>query len=302
MAEIASLVLCAGLGTRLAPLTAWRAKPLVPVGDRPAVGHVVERVRPVSRVVVVNAHHRAEDVEAYARANGLVVSREDELLGTAGAVSHARARLGEGDVLVWNGDMLGAPDVAGLVARHARAAARGGVATMLVAPRADGGGNVGIDAEGWVTRIRREASRPGEVRSADFLGVHVLGPALRRACPPSGDIVSTAYLPLLAEGARVAALDCDARFVDIGTPRAYLEANRAWLAERGLRAWAHPTARVEAGVLLEGSIVGEGAVVRGEGALADCVVWPRAEARAPLARHVVALEGAVAVGLDGEEP
>src|SRR5262249_6992810 len=91
VAGVPSLLWGAGLGPRLAPLSAWRAKPLVPVGDRPAVAHVVERVRGVSRVVVVNAHHRAEDVAAYARAEGLVVSRETELLGTAGAVSHARA-------------------------------------------------------------------------------------------------------------------------------------------------------------------------------------------------------------------
>ena len=63
----AAMVLCAGLGTRLRPLTDEMAKPMVPVGDRPAVAHVVAQVRlAVPSRIVVNVHHRPADVRAWA--------------------------------------------------------------------------------------------------------------------------------------------------------------------------------------------------------------------------------------------
>ncbi len=292
---VATLLLAAGLGTRLAPLSSWCAKPLVPIGDRPAIAHIVERVRPFSRVVVVNAHHRAQDVEAYARDAGLVVSREVELAGTAGALARASELLGGGDVLVWNGDMIGELDVEALLGAHAGDAARGALATLAVRLRDDAAGTTGLDPRGDVVRIRREACRAGETRTADFLGIYVLGDALRCSVPVFGDVVAETFLPAIRSGGRLAAFACDAPFVDVGTPRAYLDANLGWLARRGETAWTGAAASVEAGVTLERAIVGAGARVVGRGALERCVVWPGAEARAPLAEAIVAPEGVVTV-------
>src|SRR5258706_15827748 len=102
----ATMILCAGLGSRLRPLSDWRAKPLVPVGDRPAVAHVLDRVRAAGAPrVVVNAHHRADDVRAFLPRD-IALSHEADLLGTAGGVAHAASLLGDGDVVVWNGDIL----------------------------------------------------------------------------------------------------------------------------------------------------------------------------------------------------
>src|SRR5215472_12403699 len=83
-----TMILCAGHGTRLKPLSDWCAKPLVPVGDAPALAHILACVRRAHAPrIVVNAHHRAEDIRAFSRAQGdLVVSDEPELLGTAGGV------------------------------------------------------------------------------------------------------------------------------------------------------------------------------------------------------------------------
>src|SRR5262249_14397806 len=151
-----ALVLCAGLGTRLRPLTDLLAKPLVPVGDRPALAHVLDRLEASAELVnvAVNAHHRAHDVVRFAEARSaatgraIAVSREDELLGTAGGVARAAAlgMLGDrgDDVLVYNGDILCAFDVPALLAAHAIVGAC--AATLAVEPRAVGSGNVGIDA------------------------------------------------------------------------------------------------------------------------------------------------------------
>ena len=75
---------------------------------------------------------------------------------------------------------------------------------------------------------------------------------------------------------------------DIGTTESYLDANLAWLAERGLASYVGPGARVADGVVLDRAVVGEGATVTGRGVLARCVVWPGASAVAPLEGLVIA--------------
>lgn len=263
----AAMVLCAGLGTRLRPLTEHCAKPLVPVGDRPAVAHVAPRLAAFP-VRVLNVHHRPEDLEAWARMQDIAVSREVDLLGTAGGVAHARSLLGEGDVLVWNGDILCDLDVDALVAAH-RADA-----TLAVVARADGTGNVGIDDEGRIVRLRKE--RFGvETRSADFIGIHVVGAQLRDSLPASGCLVGDVYLPALARGVELRAHVVDVPFSDIGSIAQYVAANHAWLARRGAKEWAADDADVSAPI--DGSIVGSGARV--DAAARRCIVWPGAQVR-----------------------
>lgn len=279
-----AMVLCAGLGTRLRPLTEWRAKPMVPVGDRPAVEHVFDRLGGLGRRVV-NVHHRPEDVEQWARGRGVAVSREVELLGTAGGVAHARALLGEGDVLVWNGDILCALDAGALARAHA---ASGAEATLAVVPRARGEGNVGLAGDGRVVRLRKQ-SFGEEARGADFLGIHVLGAALREALPATGCLVGDVYIPALARGVRLGSFEPGVPFTDVGSIAEYVAANRAWLAERGLDSWASPASVQNAPI--DGSIVGEGARI--DAPARRCIVWPGAHVREPIADAIVTPQGVV---------
>ncbi len=293
---VATLILSAGLGTRLAPLSSWCAKPLVPIGDRPAIAHIVDQLRlhELGGPIVVNAHHRADQVAAYARSAGLEVSREDELLGTGGGLRAAGELLGPGDVLVWNGDMIGKLDVGALVAAHARDVVhRDVVATLVVQRRADPLGNTGLDAHGDVVRLRRETCRDGEEQTADFLGIYVVGDSLRGGLPAKGDIIAEAFLPAMRSGSRVASFATDAAFLDVGTPSAYLEANLRWLAERGTSRWAGRGVLVDAGATLDRVVLGDGASVEGAGRVEACVVWPGAVLHAPMERAFVAREGIV---------
>jgi mannose-1-phosphate guanylyltransferase len=289
---IPAIVLCAGLGTRIRPLTDACAKPLVPIGDRPILAHVVDRIRGAAAgargVIVVNAHHRADDIRAFARGAGLVVSEERDLLGTAGGVAHAAGALGAGEVLVWNGDILVDVDLAQLVAAHAGS---GALATLAVVPAARGEGTVGIDDAGRIVRLRRETCAPGESRGGEFVGVHVIGAELRAGLPTTGCLVGDVYLPALRRGARLAAFDGPAAFEDIGSPARYLAANIAWLGARD--AWIGAGASIDPAVRLVRSVVGAGARVVGSGALERCVVWSGAVARAPLVGAIVAPAGTV---------
>ena len=284
------MVLAAGLGSRLRPLTTATPKPLVPVGDRPVLAHVLDHLAlgGVARIVV-NAHYGAEALTAFVAGRaGCTVSHESELLGTAGGVARAAVALGRGPVLVWNADILAGIDIASLVAAHA--ASRPREAKLVVQPRERGQGSVGLDHDGWVVRLRGERARgaaSAEASGGEFVGVHVLGEGLRGTLPGRGCLVGDVYIPALMRGARLASFRWNAPFYDIGSIEAYQAANLAWLVRRGLVSWTGLGATVAPGVTLAGSVVGDGATVVGRGSLERCVVWPGAAAEAPLEDTVV---------------
>jgi mannose-1-phosphate guanylyltransferase len=290
MGALTAMVLSAGHGTRLRPLTDHLPKPLVPVGDRSVLEHVVSHLRAYDAAtrVVVNAHHLAAPLGALCAREHIEVSVEQALLGTAGGVRHAAPLLGAGATLVWNGDILSDIDVGALLSAHVELDAR---ATLAVVARAAGEGNVGFDARGRVTRLRSETTGPGEERGGDFTGVHVLGERLRETLPPSGCLVGDVYLPLLREGGALCVHVVDARFSDVGTPGAYLDENLAWLSRTGRDAWVGEGARVTAEVVR--SVVGAGAEVRA--AIEACVVWPGAIVEEPARRALVGPWGVLAV-------
>jgi mannose-1-phosphate guanylyltransferase len=287
-----AMILAAGLGTRLRPLSDELPKPLLPVGDRPAVAHIAAALAAAGiEEAVLNTHHLAE---AFAGLAGLPLSlriiHETEILGTAGGVAHAAPLLGDGDVVIWNGDILADVDVKALIAAHR---AEGAASTLAVAPRAAGEGTVGIGDDGRVVRLRGQ--RFGEeVTSGDFLGVRVLGPALRARLPAPGCFIDDGYLPALREGRRLATFAVPGPWDDIGTVGAYLAANARWLLRTGLGSHVGAGARVDPGVDLTGTVVGAGAVVRGAGALTRSVIWPGARAEAPLDGAVVTTRGTIA--------
>jgi mannose-1-phosphate guanylyltransferase len=280
------MVLAAGLGSRLRPLTEILPKPLVPVGDRPALAHVLDRLAEAGLArVVVNAHHGRDQLQRFLEARGVVMSAEPDLLGTAGGVANASPLLGPGDILIWNADILARVDIGALIAAHRGDPPR--AATLVVQPRERGAGSVGLDADGRVVRLRTQRVDE-ETRGGEFLGVHVLSERLRKGLPERGCLVGDVYIPAMKHGARLQAFECEAPFFDIGTVDRYLEANLDWLASRGLSSWVDRGAVLAPGVTLDGTLVGAAAAVSGDGTLERCVVWPGASVDAPLADAVVA--------------
>ncbi len=295
-----AMILCAGLGTRLRPLTDALPKPLVWLGDRPLLAHILDRLAlaDVDRVVL-NTHHLAERFEARLFAElpfEVTIVHEPRILGTAGGVAAAALALGPGDVLVWNGDILATFDVGSLQRAHARAKAAGAIATLAVSFRHPiearvGEGTVGLGEDGSVVRLRGETFGR-EVRGADFVGVQILGEAARARLPGEGCLVGDVVLPALRAGERVAARGVVARFCDLGTIEVYLEENLRWIADHG-GSWVGKDVHVEPAVSVTTSVLGDGVTVRGRGEIRDVVAWPGATFEAPLERAVVLPSGAV---------
>ncbi|HEU4405042.1 MAG TPA: NDP-sugar synthase [Polyangiaceae bacterium] len=285
----AAMILAAGLGTRLRPLSDELAKPLVPVGDEPLLARVARRLAAAgAERAVVNVFHRPADFEGRGPwPLPLAFSYERDLLGTAGGIARAREHFGGRDVVVCNGDIEAEVELAALEGRLASA---GASAVLAVRPGLPGGGAVGVGEGGRVVRLR--GFRRGDERwGGTYVGVAALSAALVASLPERGCLVGDALGPLVAAGGVVLALPYEGPFYDVGSAEGYLGANLAWLERRGPGSFVGRGARVSPEVRLERCVVGEGALVEGRGELRECVLWPGARASAPLERSVVSAEG-----------
>ncbi len=284
-----ALVLAAGRGERLRPLTLELPKPLLPVAGRPLIAWSFAALRAAGvRAAAVNLHHLGDTIrngfpEGFGRGRrrlDLVWSPEPELLGTGGALPPlADFFAGAPAVVVINGDSLCRWPLDRLLARHARGDA---AATLLVARRADRGrfgGGVAID------RGRIVAFRPTALAHAAaptrrvFAGAAVLDPSLIAQLPggPS-DIVSALYEPLLAAGATIAAVETARPWHDLGTPARYLEGALAGalagLAPRQPR--IDRTAQIAPGARVRSSMVEAEVRIGSRARLDRCLVLPGA--------------------------
>ena len=230
-----AMVLCAGFGTRLRPLTDKVPKPLVPLCGVPLLRYNFALLKGAGvSEVIVNTHHLGAEMEkgaqeiALALGLAMSVSREEKhILGTGGGVRRAAAMLGAGTFFLLNGDMLFDVDLAQALEAHRKA---GAVATMVLAPYPKGAtyGAVEVDAEMNVRRIagRGAPVEPG-LRKMHFTGVHVVEPELIARLPAEGesDINRTAYVRLIHEGARVHGYLQGGYWGDLGAPKSLLRAN-----------------------------------------------------------------------------
>lgn len=172
-AVASALVLTAGLGTRLRPLTYCRAKPAVPVAGSPLIRRLLQWLEAQGvRDLVLNLHYKPETItREVGDGSDLGVrvrySWEPRLLGTAGGPRRALPLLGAPRFFIVNGDTLSDIPLAQLVTAHARSGAR---VTLAVVPNPNPRkyGGVAADEAGWV----RGFTRPGDPRPAwHFVGV-----------------------------------------------------------------------------------------------------------------------------------
>lgn len=222
--ELAGVVLAAGAGTRLRPLTRLRPKALCPVANVALLDHALARIRALCAAVAVNAHHHADQIAAHLRDADPSVHLSVEqpvALGTAGALGQLRPWIAGRPVLAANADAWLGGDPA---------------ATMEAL------------VEGWDGQRARllcvDTGGPSDFGSRRYAGACLLPWRLVEslAAVPSG-LYEASWRDEHAAG-RLELVTTDAPFVDCGTPRDYLLAN---LTASGGR-----------------SVVGQGAVVEGE--------------------------------------
>lgn len=289
---VRGVILAAGFGLRLRPLTNEMPKPLLPIAGRPILARTLDRLaRAGCQAVAINLHHLGEKIraamgDAY-RGMPIEYFDEPEILGTLGALPPMRNFLRPaGLVILVNGDSLCRWPVESLIERHRATGAR---ATLLLATRPDPaelGGGVGVDRGGRIVQMRDAPAAGVVARRRVFSGMHVFAPELlAEVSEGPADIVESLYLPLLARGERIESFATRALWHDLGTRQRYLDGALAWVAGRPGGGWISPAAeispkasidrsiieagcRIETGatiersVLLSGTAIGAGSVLR----------------------------------------
>lgn len=229
-----AMVMAAGLGKRMRPLTATRPKPLIKVSGKALLDHVFDRLRAAGvKRAVVNVHYLADAVEAHlqARVKDIEVVISDErgrLMETGGGLVQARALLGDKPFLVVNSDNLwldGPTD-----AIRALAAAWDDErmdALLLLVPLAranlhGGQGDFHLDAHGRITGRRK----PGRVAPFVYTGVQILSPRVI-ADWPEGPFSTMLFWERAIEAGRAYGLVHQGLWFDVGTPGAVKAAEAA---------------------------------------------------------------------------
>jgi MurNAc alpha-1-phosphate uridylyltransferase len=221
-----AMVMAAGLGKRMRPLTATKPKPLIDVAGKPLLDHVLDRLRTAGvRKVVVNVHYLPDALEAHLknRADGLEVVISDEralLLETGGGLVHAQSMIDCDPFLAVNSDNLwvdGPADTLKLLASHWDSARMD--ALLLLVPQARAMNHRGL-GDFHMDRLGR-LRRRGKARVAPFVytGVQMVSKALLREAPEGAFSTNILWDRAIAEGRCFGAVHQGLWF-DVGTPEA----------------------------------------------------------------------------------
>jgi MurNAc alpha-1-phosphate uridylyltransferase len=233
-----AMVLAAGLGVRMRPLTDAKPKPLVQVAGKALIDHTLDRLvaAGITRAVV-NVHAFADQMEAHLRARRdieiLISDERARLLETGGAVKKARALLGEDPIWVANADYVWLEEGDGALARLARTWDPGIMdVVVIVIPK---GRTSGFDTPGdFFADAAGRLSFRGAATQAPLhcFGIEIIDPAPLYAWPePAFSQREALWAPAAARG-RLYGVEPDGFWMQIGDPAAKIEAE-ARLARAG---------------------------------------------------------------------
>jgi NDP-sugar pyrophosphorylase family protein len=274
-----AILLAGGQGTRLRPLTLQTPKPVVPIFDRPFLRYQIDRILQVPEIdeVVLSLNYQPERIEAvFGDGSDLGIRIryvvEPTPLGTAGGIKFACRGI-EDTVVVFNGDVLTAIDLADVIARHR---VRASTATIVLTPveNPSAYGLVETDGAGNIRRFV-EKPDPAQITTNRInAGIYVLEPRTFDRIPDGVSwSIERKYFPSLVErGETFTAYDYTGYWIDIGAPDKYLQVHHDILSGRfdaqpfvgasSARLLVSSTAQVADGArIVAPSFVGERAIV-----------------------------------------
>ncbi|HEX7609889.1 MAG TPA: NDP-sugar synthase [Solirubrobacteraceae bacterium] len=302
-----AMVLAAGLGTRLRPLTYEITKPMVPVLDRPVMEHILDLLARHGRdEVIANLHYFPDSIREYF-GDRLQYRVEEELLGTAGGVRACSAFFGDDAFIVISGDALTDIDLTALAARHRSA---GGIATLAVkrVPDTREYGVVLHDSDGRITGFQAKPEPEEALSDLGNCGIYAFDPSIFDYFParPFVDWAKDVFPVLLEQDVPFHIHEVDEYWNDVGSlaelrqgtfdalaGRLHLEVEGEQISPGVVVAgpsplredtevegpvWIGGEVRIGAGVRLMGPLVlGDGAVVGDGVQLRESILFPGTE-------------------------
>lgn len=241
-----AMILAAGFGTRLFPLTIDRTKPAIPFLGKPLVGYVAEYIAKFGITdIVVNLHHQPQSViEALGDGNRFGVDitytvEQPEILGTAGALDHARQHLEHDTFLIVNGKIITDIDIGEAIRAHK---ASGAIATMVLKPNHKREKfTVVHTVDGHIDHFGPHATPVTEAELRDvehdivtplmFTGIHIVEPELLDMIPKGqfSDTVTDIYIPFIKKGGKINAHVAEGEWFELSTIPRYLDISLAMM-------------------------------------------------------------------------
>ena len=288
-----AMVLAAGLGTRLRPLTYEIPKPMVPVLDRPVMAHIVDLCRRQGfDELIANLHYFPDTIRDYF-GDSIEYRFEEELLGTAGGVRNVRDFFGDDLVLIISGDALSDIDLNALTERH-RAA--GGIGTLTV-KRVEDTREYGVvlhDADGRISGFQEKPHPDEALSDLGNCGIYCFSPEIFDYFPETDpvDWANDVFPALLENDVPFYIHEIDEYWNDVGSldelrSGTFDALSGALKIEKSDSApapddaevlgdvWIGENCRIGSGVRLTGPVViGDGSTVGDNVSLRDSIVFP----------------------------
>ncbi|MBA2526745.1 MAG: NDP-sugar synthase [Pyrinomonadaceae bacterium] len=265
-----AMILSAGYGTRLWPLTEDRTKPAIPILGKPLVGYVAEYLAGYGcDEIVVNLHHRPESVRA-ALGDGsrfgvkLHYVEEPEILGTSGALDNAREILKGETIVVVNGKIITDIDLNAALKTHR---GTGAIATLVLLPNPEWHSFTVVEiADGFLKGFGAmpvQNEYVGRDAPLMFTGIQILEPRIFDYIPRGVFSHSTTdvYPQAIAKGERIATHVATGKWYELSTPQRYLDISLAMLAERGEHLTVGSKCVISEGADVRQSVLWDGVVI-----------------------------------------
>jgi NDP-sugar pyrophosphorylase family protein/aminoglycoside/choline kinase family phosphotransferase len=274
-----AFILAAGFGERLRPVTDYLPKPLLPILGKPVIEKVLDNIRRLSpEGIGINAYYRWEMLRDWLKtcpnSGEVTFFREEEILGTGGALRNAGSFLNDSLFLVHNSDILSDLSIEDLFEAHLQS---GNMVTLAVHDHQKFN-NVWIDREGHLHAVSTHAQGAEKgLRSVAFTGIALYSPEFIDFLPAGRSSIVDAWLRAKSAGENVGTIDfTGCRWTDIGMPEAYASCIFATLQQYGEVFYVDPA--VECRELVPGAntVIEKGCLIEGKASLRDCIVLPGA--------------------------
>jgi NDP-sugar pyrophosphorylase family protein len=277
------MILAAGFGERLWPLTADRTKPALPVLGKPLVGYVAEYLARFDiKDVVVNLHHEPDSVR---RALGdgsrfgvhLEYACEPEILGTSGALDNARSLLEEDTFVVVNGKLVTDIDLRAALRHHRE---QNALATLVLKPNpARERFSIVETRDGLIARFAGMPA-PTDIDGEPplmFTGIHIMEPRIFEYIPRGvfSDTVINVYPQAMANGERIVAHVTEGLWYELSTLQRYLQISLALLGERHRDVFTGANPQIDAGAEVRNAVLWDDVIVESGAKVQRAIIGDR---------------------------
>lgn len=281
-----AMILAAGFGTRLWPLTIGRTKPAIPFLNRPLIAFTIDYLRKYGfEDVIINLHHEPESVKEQIGNGSRFGVRihysleEPEILGTSGALDRVRDQLDKETFVVINGKIITDVDLAAALETHRKMKA---LATLVLLPnvKRERFSEVKITDDGRIAEFAGFPDAQSAIGNQQsplmFTGIHVMEPEIFDYIPRGvfSDSVRDVYPAAMADGKTVAAhvAASDSFWRELSTIERYLEISLEFLARENRDVAMDAGCLIESGAQIVRSILWKGVRVESGAQLSECIV------------------------------